>query len=48
VDQSSQGIFVPKGQDDILTMAIGTKEHPGRLCTTDFCVGVRQYFGSAS
>jgi len=27
-------------------MAIGTEEHPGRVRTTCFGVGVRQYFGS--
>jgi len=48
VDQSSLGSFIPKGQNGILIVAIGTKEHPSRVCTTSFSVGVRQYFGSTS
>ena len=47
MEQSSQGSFVPKGRDDILTVAIGTREHLDRVRTTSFGVGVRQYFGSA-
>ncbi|KAK7361797.1 hypothetical protein VNO77_03881 [Canavalia gladiata] len=31
VEQSSQGVFVPTGQDDILSTAIGQPEHPGRV-----------------
>jgi len=46
VEQSSQGSFVPKDRDDILIVAIGTEEHPGRVRTTGF--GVRQYFESVS
>jgi len=38
--QSSQGSFVPKGQDDILIVAIGTGEHPGSVHKTGFGVGV--------
>jgi len=48
VEQSSQGCFIPKGRDEILIVAIGTEEHPGRVRTTGFDVGVRQYFGSVS
>ena len=48
MEQSSQGSFVPKGRDDILTVAIGTEEHLGRVRTTGFGVGVRQYFISVS
>jgi len=44
VEQNSQGSFVPKGRDDILTMTIRIEEHPGRVCTTGFGVGVRQNF----
>jgi len=39
VEQSSWGSFVPKGRDDILTMAIGTQEHLSRVHTVDFGVG---------
>ena len=46
VEQSSQGTFFSQGRRDILTIAIGTKEHLGRVRTTGFGVGVRQYFGS--
>ena len=46
VEQSSQGNFVSQGRRDILTTTTGTKEHPGRVRTAGFGVGVRQYFGS--
>jgi len=48
VGQSSQGSFVPKGRDDILTMAIGTEEHLRRVRMTGFGVDVKQYFGLVS
>jgi len=38
---------VSQGREDILTAAIGTKEHPGRVRAARFGVEVRQYFGSA-
>ncbi|KAK7339040.1 hypothetical protein VNO77_19682 [Canavalia gladiata] len=31
IEQSSQGVFVPTGRDDILSTAIGQPEHPGRV-----------------
>jgi len=31
VEQSSQGSFVIQGRQDILTTALGTKEHPDRV-----------------
>jgi len=43
--QSSQGSFVSLGRHDILTTTIGTEEHPSRVWTVGFGVGVRQYFG---
>jgi len=46
VQQSSQGNFVSQDRRDILTTAIGIEEHLGRVRTTGFGVGVRQYFGS--
>jgi len=48
VQQSSHGSFVSQGRQDILTEAIGIPEHPGRVRTVGFGVGVRQFFGSAS
>jgi len=39
---------VSQGRQDILTEAIGIPEHPGRVRTAGFGVGVRQFFGSAS
>jgi len=48
VEQRSQGSFVPKGQDDILTVAIAPEEHPRHVRTIGFGVGVRQYFASVS
>jgi len=47
VEQSFQGSFVTQGRKNILTTALGTKEHPDRVWTTGYGVGVRQYFGSA-
>jgi len=44
--QSFQGSFVVQGRKDILTTALGTDEHPGRVWTAGYGVGVRQYFGS--
>jgi len=46
VEQSTQGSFVPQGRQDILTIALGTEEHPGRVRTAGYGVGVRQYFGN--
>ena len=31
VEQSTQGSFIPRGRDDILTQVIGRPEHPGRV-----------------
>jgi len=47
VEQNSQGSFVNQGRQDILTTALGTKEHPDRVWTAGYGVWVRQYFGSA-
>jgi len=41
-EQSTQGSFVPQGRQDILTIALGTEEHPGRVRTDGYGVGVRQ------
>ena len=45
VEQSSQGSFVSQGRDDILVVAIGKPEHPGRVRAIGQGVGIRQYFG---
>jgi len=47
VEHSSQGNFVIQGRQDILTAALDTEEHPGRVRTAGYGTGVRQYFGSA-
>ena len=47
MQQSSQGSFVSQGRQDILTKATGIPEHPGRVRTTRFGVGVTQFVGSA-
>ena len=46
MEKSSQGSLVIQGRQDILTTALGTEEYPGRVRTTGYGVGVRQYFGS--
>ena len=43
-----QGSFAPVGRDDILTVAIGRPEHPGRVRAAGRGVGIRQYFGPPS
>ncbi|KAL5164844.1 Protein DETOXIFICATION 34 [Glycine soja] len=47
-EQASQGSFVPHGRQDILTVAIGRPEHPGRVRAVGAGVTIKQYFGSAS
>ncbi len=44
---TTQGTFVPEGRHDILTEALGTDEHPGRVRTAGKGVGLKKYFGSA-
>jgi len=48
VEKISKGSFVSQVCHDILTYAIGTKEHHDHVHIVGFGVGVRQYFGSAS
>ncbi|KAL5168114.1 hypothetical protein HKD37_11G030342 [Glycine soja] len=48
VEQSTQGSFLPLGREDILTVAIGQPEHPGRVRGAGRGVGIRQYFGPPS
>jgi len=40
MEQSSHGSFVCQGRNDILIVAISTKEHPGRVRIAGFGVGV--------
>ncbi|KAL5159524.1 hypothetical protein HKD37_15G043832 [Glycine soja] len=47
-EQSRQGSIVPSGRDDILNMAIGRPEHPGRVRGAGIGVTIMQYFGPAS
>ncbi|KAK9714105.1 hypothetical protein RND81_06G071900 [Saponaria officinalis] len=47
-EQVSQGGFTPNGKDDVLTKALGTKEHYGRVRGVGGLVGHKQYFGKSS
>ncbi|KAK9665982.1 hypothetical protein RND81_14G151100 [Saponaria officinalis] len=47
-EQVSQGDFTPNGKDDVLTKALGTKEHYGRVRGVGGLVGHKQYFGKSS
>ncbi|KAH1257455.1 hypothetical protein GmHk_03G007417 [Glycine max] len=40
------GSFVPRGHQDVLTVAIGRPEHPGRVRATGSGVTIKKYFGS--
>ncbi|KAH1228253.1 hypothetical protein GmHk_10G028278 [Glycine max] len=42
----TQGSFVPRGRQDVLTAAIGRPEHPGRVRAAGAGVTIKQYFGS--
>ncbi|KAH1229149.1 hypothetical protein GmHk_10G028977 [Glycine max] len=46
-EQASQGSFVTHGRQDVLTIAIGRPEHPGRVRATRADVTIKQYFGPA-
>lgn len=45
MEQCSQGSFAPEGRKDILTVAIGKDEHPGRVRAAGHGVGLKQFFG---
>ncbi|KAK9740251.1 hypothetical protein RND81_03G022400 [Saponaria officinalis] len=47
-EQVSQGGFTPNGKDDVLTKALGTKEHYGRVRCVGGLVDHKQYFGKSS
>ena len=46
-DHASQGSFVAYGRQDVLTVAIGRPEHPGRVHVVGVGVTIKQYFGPA-
>ncbi|KAH1221400.1 hypothetical protein GmHk_12G034840 [Glycine max] len=46
-EQATQGSFVPHGCLDVLIVAIGRPEHPGRVCAAGAGVTIKQYFGLA-
>ncbi|XP_068497787.1 uncharacterized protein [Phaseolus vulgaris] len=47
-EQSTQGTFKPCGCNDILNVALGRPEHPGRVRVAGYGVGIRSYFGPPS
>lgn len=47
-DQVLQGDFTPSGKDDVLTKALGTYEHYGRVRGVGGHVGHKQYFGKST
>jgi len=46
-EQAPQGSFVPHGRQDVLTVAIGRPEHPGRVRAAGAGVTIKQHYGSA-
>ncbi len=48
VEDESQGTFIPTGRQDILTTALGTPEHYGRVRTAGRGVGFKKYFRGVS
>ena len=44
--QATEGTFVSHGQHDILTVATGKTEHPGRVRAAGRGHSIRSYFGS--
>ncbi|KAL5191364.1 hypothetical protein HKD37_04G010650 [Glycine soja] len=44
---AAQGSFVPHGRQDVLTVTIGSPEHPGRVCAVGASVTIKQHFRSA-
>ncbi|KAH1253977.1 hypothetical protein GmHk_04G010517 [Glycine max] len=45
-EQTSQGLFVPHGRQDVLIAAIGRPEHPDRVRAIGADFTIKQYFGS--
>ncbi|CAK8577959.1 unnamed protein product [Lathyrus sativus] len=48
VEKSTQGDIIFEGQEGVLTVALGTNEHPGRIHTTIRGVGFKKFFGKNS
>lgn len=46
--KQAEGSFRSEGRNDILTVATGKQEHPGRVRGVGGGVGIRDYFGSSS
>jgi len=46
-EQVTQGSFISRGRQDVLTTAIGRLEHPRRVRVAGASVTIKQYFGSA-
>ncbi|KAL5194202.1 hypothetical protein HKD37_20G056318 [Glycine soja] len=46
-EQASQGSFIAHICQDVLAIAIGLPEHPGRVRAAGAGVTIKQYFGSA-
>jgi len=46
-EQATQGSFIPNGRQDVLTAAIGRREHLGSVRAVGAGVTIKQYFGSA-
>jgi hypothetical protein len=47
LQQKADGMFVESGRQDILAIAMGKEEHPGRVRGVGGGVGIKQYFGSS-
>ena len=45
--EASQGSFVASGRQDILSAALGTDEHPGRVRGMGRGYGIKSVFGHA-
>ncbi|KAI5392365.1 hypothetical protein KIW84_076955 [Lathyrus oleraceus] len=48
VEKNTQGTIVFEGRDDILTVALGINEHPGRIRTAPRGVGFKKFYGKSS
>ncbi|GAU47822.1 hypothetical protein TSUD_188930 [Trifolium subterraneum] len=48
VEKTKKGTFVPKGRDDILTNALGTSEHGGRVHGAGRGATISNFFGRSS
>jgi hypothetical protein len=45
IESAESGEWTPNRYDDVLTRALGNKEHPGRTRGVGSSVGLRKYFG---